>query len=83
MRLRGIVVMDKITLKHRKRQVEELLQIKAFKDIILKEYMNDSIHELMFREGSSDGVCRGIDSRKSLNDFLFGIIEEGKILEER
>ena len=36
----------------------------------------------MFREGSSDGVMRGIDARKSLNDFLYSIIEDGKLAEE-
>jgi len=66
-----------------KRKAESLLQNKEFVDIILVRYMKDSIHDLMFREGSSDGVMRGIDSRKSLNDFLYGIIEEGKIAEEK
>jgi len=65
-----------------KSKVERLLQNQDFVDIILKSYMNESIHELMFREGSSDGVMRGIDARKSLNDFIYGIIEEGKIAEE-
>ena len=65
-----------------KRQAEALLQNKDFVDIILVRYMKESIHDLMFREGSSDGVMRGIDSRKDLNDFLYGIIEEGKIAEE-
>lgn len=67
---------------HNKSKVERLLQNQDFVDIILKSYMNESIHELMFREGSSDGVMRGIDARKSLNDFIYGIIEEGKIAEE-
>ena len=67
----------------RKAQMEELLQNKAFKDIILNKYMNESIHELMYREGSSNGVLRGIDARKELNDFIFGIIEEGKFEEEK
>ena len=75
--------MDKRSKIDDKRKVERLLQNQDFVDIILKSYMNDSIHELMFREGSSDGVIRGIDSRKSLNDFIFGIIEEGKIAEEK
>lgn len=67
---------------HNKSKVERLLQNQDFVDIILKSYMNESIHELMFREGSSDGVMRGIDARKSLNDFIYGVIEEGKIAEE-
>jgi len=78
-----IVVVETLSKIEDKRLVEELLQNKAFKAIILNRYMKDSIHELMYREGSSDGTVRGIDARKSLNDFLYGIIEEGKILEER
>ena len=73
-------VRDKIFAKT---QVEELLQNKGFIDIIMPRYMRESIHDLMYREGSSNGVTRGIDARKDLNDFLFNIIEEGKLAEER
>ena len=31
-------------------QVEELLQNKVFVDIIMRRYMRESIHDLMFRE---------------------------------
>jgi len=65
-----------------KEKAERLLENKDFMDIILVDYMSTSIHELMYREGSSDGVLKGIDARKSLNDFFYAIIEEGKRAEE-
>ena len=74
---------DRLQRIRNKTTVEVLLQNKGFIDIILKKYMEDSIRELMYREGSSDGVCRGIDARKELNDFIFNIIEEGKYEEEK
>ncbi len=75
--------MNRTELIREKQKAERLLQNQEFIDIILVRYMNESIHELMFREGSSDGVMRGIDARKSLNDFIFSIIEEGKIAEDK
>ena len=64
------------------KKAEKLLQNKEFVDIILGRYMKESIHDLMYREGSSDGVLKGIDARKSLNDFIYSIIEDGKLAEE-
>ena len=63
------------------RKVNSLLQNKDFVDIILVEYMKESIHDLMYREGASNGTLKGIEARKSLNDFLYGLIDEGKIAE--
>ncbi len=73
---------DKLAIDN-KSKVERLLQNKDFVDIILERYMRDTIHDLMYREGSSKGTLRGIDSRKDLNDFIYGVIEEGKISEEK
>ena len=77
--------MDKVEVAIRvgkKDAVNRLLENKDFIDIILVDYMKETIHELMYREGSSDGTIRGIDARKSLNDFIYGLIEEGKIASE-
>ena len=74
---------DRLDRIRNKAKAERLFENKDFMDIILVEYMNKSIHELMYREGSSIGVRKGIDARKSLNDFLYAIIEEGKVAEEQ
>ena len=66
----------------KKSKVDRLLNNSDFIDIILVDYMKESIHELMYREGSSDGTIRGINSRKDLNDFIYGVIEEGMIANE-
>ena len=64
------------------RKVNSLLENKDFMDIILIEYMKESIHDLMYREGASDGTLKGIEARKSLNDFLFNLISDGEIAKE-
>lgn len=55
---------------------------KDFIDLFLVEYLKESTYEMIYREGPSDGVVKEINARKTFNDFLYGIINEGIIAEE-
>ena len=59
-----------------------LLEDKNFYDLFLVKFLKESTYEMIYREGSSDGVVKEINARKVFNDFLYGIIEEGTIAEE-
>ena len=59
-----------------------LLEDKDFFDLFLVKYLKESTYEMIYREGPSDGVIKEINARKSFNDFLYGIIDEGTIAEE-
>lgn len=65
-----------------KNKALRLLEDKDFIDLFLVEYLKESTYEMIYREGPSDGVVKEINARKTFNDFLYGIINEGTIAEE-
>lgn len=69
--------------KSRRDKVVRLLENPDFKDIFLEYYLKTTMHDLMYREGSSNGVMKNLDARKNLNDFIYDIIDNGKIADEQ
>ena len=65
-----------------KKDMEYLLGLEEFQNVFLKEYMRESLNEMIYREGSSNGVIKALDARKQFNDFVYDIINEGTKAEE-
>lgn len=72
-----------IEKRDRKKKMESLLDDPNFKDIFINYFLKSTIHELMYREGSSQGVMKELDARKVFNDFMYNIIDSGKNAEEQ
>lgn len=65
-----------------KKQLDKLLKQEEFVNIFLKKFLKESLHEMIYREGSTPGVIKQMDARKVFNDFIYQIIEDGKKAEE-
>ena len=73
----------KIAKVNKKRAMETLLNTPEFTEIFMNDYLSNSLNEMVYREGASDGVIDGINARKSLNDFIYAIISEGNYAEQQ
>ena len=59
-----------------------LLDQPEFVDIFMKDFLKSSLVELIYREGSSDGVIKALDARKVFNDYVYDIIDQGVTAEQ-
>lgn len=59
-----------------------LLGQPEFNDIFMKDFLKSSLVELIYREGSSDGVIKALDARKVFNDYVYDIIDQGVTAEQ-
>ena len=60
-----------------KNKMDRLLSNEDFRYIFIDLFLKDSLNEMIYREGSSDGVIKALDARKAFNDFVYDIIDEG------
>lgn len=65
-----------------KEKANRLLNTPEFFDLILVKFLKESMYEVIYREGASDGVVKEIAARKVFNDFLYAIIDEGTMAEQ-
>jgi len=70
----------KVDLKNR---LERLFKDEDFDTLFMREYLKTTAYEVLYREGISDGSRRVLDARKVFHDFLYDIIESGKLAEEQ
>lgn len=68
--------------RDRLNDLNKLLEMPEFKSIFLEHFLKTTLYDVMYREGSSDGVNKLIDARKGFNDFVYDIIDEGKQAQE-
>lgn len=69
----------KIDLKNR---LERLLKNEDFDILFMQEYLKASAYEVLYREGIQDGSRRVLEARKVFHDYLYDIIDSGKIAED-
>jgi len=67
----------------RSRAMDRLVMNDDFKLVFLNHFLKTTLNELVFREGSSDGVIKAIDVRKGFNDFIYDTIDQGKYAENK
>ena len=60
-----------------KKQLDKLLAMDEFRYIFMEVFLKESLNEMIYREGSSDGVIKALEARKVFNDFVYDIIDEG------
>jgi hypothetical protein len=69
-----------MTVEEKANAVTKLYANKEFQELILEEFINNSIHSMVLTENvDSEAVRDELKARRILNDFLYRIIEEAEI----
>ena len=58
--------------------LEMLVNDSNFQNVFMDYFLKTSLNEMIYREGPSEGVVRAIHARKTFNDFIYDIMDEGK-----
>ena len=69
---------QKLQKVNNKKMMEYLLSTPEFTSIFMKDYLTNSLNEMVYREGASDGVVKEINARKNMHDFIYDIISQGE-----
>ena len=69
---------QKLQKINNKKMMEYLLSTPEFTSIFMKDYLTNSLNEMVYREGASDGVAKEINARKNMHDYIYAIISEGE-----
>ena len=67
----------------RSKAMDRLVVNPDFKLVFLEHFLKSTLNELIYREGSSDGVIKALDTRKGFNDFIYDTIDQGKYAEQK